>query len=163
MTCCVTGRRPERFPFPCDQNDPTYKHYRGRLREEVLSLYLEGYRTFLCGMAEGADLDFAEEVLTIQAACNDVILEAALPYPPFERKYPGRRERILSLCNRVHTVSDYYYAGCMQKRNIFMVDRSITVLAIWDGVPSGGTFNTISYAKEVGRSIRYLMLNELPN
>lgn len=42
-----------------------------------------------------------------------------------------------------------------------MADGADMVYAIWNGKESGGTWNTIRYARSKGKSIRYLMLAEL--
>lgn len=49
----------------------------------------------------------------------------------------------------------------MQKRNEYMVDKSDLVFAIWNRERLGGTWNTIKYAVKKGKSIRYIMLNEI--
>ena len=51
----------------------------------------------------------------------------------------------------------------MQLRNQYMVDNSDLVLAIWNGKESGGTWNTIKYARKQGKKIQYLMLNDFEN
>ena len=40
----------------------------------------------------------------------------------------------------------------MQKRNVYMVDHSDYVVAVWDGTRSG-TGNTVEYAKTKGKGI----------
>ncbi len=40
--------------------------------------------------------------------------------------------------------------GCMQRRNRYMVDRSSLLIAVYDGIPQGGTLNTLSYAMGKG-------------
>jgi uncharacterized phage-like protein YoqJ len=41
-----------------------------------------------------------------------------------------------------------YHPDKLQKRNIWMVDRSTAVLALWDG-SKGGTANCVKYAEKV--------------
>ena len=43
---------------------------------------------------------------------------------------------------------DPYAVWKMQKRNIWMVDQSNVVVAVWNGEKSGGTYNCIKYAIE---------------
>ena len=45
-----------------------------------------------------------------------------------------------------------YFNGCMQKRNQYMVDTSSVLIAVYDGV-SGGTKNTVEYAKKKDKKI----------
>ena len=48
MVCCVTGHRPNGFPFPREKNAKHYENYLYRLRREMELLYNKGYRSFLC-------------------------------------------------------------------------------------------------------------------
>ncbi len=167
MICCVTGHRPKYFPFQREDNDPRYINYIDQLYLELEKLIREGYRDFISGMADGADIDFANHVLFFRDIEEDITLEAALPYPPPYQKnltdYCIERNCILMVCNKKTIVSPYYQKGCFQKRNHYMVDKSDLVLAIWNGKHSGGTWNTIKYAQSKNKKIRYIMLNEIPN
>ena len=58
-------------------------------------------------------------------------------------------------------ISERYFKGCMQKRNRYMVDKSDLVLAIWNGSETGGTWNTIKYARSKNKEILYIMLDEI--
>ena len=166
MVCCVTGHRPNGFPFPRVDNDYTYFEYVDTLYLEIEDLIRKGYRHFITGMAEGADIDFAEAVLYYRDnEEEDVALEAALPcplsYPKEITEYIEKRYFILESCDSKNIISPHYYRGCMQKRNGYMVDKSDLVLAIWNGQRKGGTWNTIKYAISVGKPIRYIMLNKI--
>lgn len=165
MICCVTGHRSKGFPFPRDDCHIEYIDYIYTLRMEIERLLREDYRDFICGMAEGADLDFAQEVLTFRMDEDNITLEAALPYPIQESKrktvYSEMRDDLIFECNRKTLVSPYYHKGCMQKRNQYMVDKSDIVLAIWNGENRGGTWNTIQYAQAKGKPIRYILLKEM--
>lgn len=39
-----------------------------------------------------------------------------------------------------------------------MVDHSLLVLAIWNGMEKGGTWNTIRYARQKEKAIQYIRL-----
>lgn len=41
----------------------------------------------------------------------------------------------------------------MQNRNMWMVDNSDILIAIWSGKPTGGTANCVNYAKKLGKPI----------
>lgn len=165
MICCVTGHRSPGFPFARNVSDVEYAFYIDRLYNEIQNLICEGYRDFITGMAEGADLDFARAVLYYKDIEMDITLEAALPYPVTypknQSEYIEERNDILSVCDKKTVVSDHYFRGCMQKRNCYMVDKADIVLAIWNGKSAGGTWNTIKYARSKGKNIRYIMINDL--
>lgn len=162
MICCVTGHRPKGFPFLRNLYEPLYKEYLDKLYCEIQDLIKDGYTDFITGMAEGADIDFAEYVIAAKNINTRITLEAALPYPvaPSTNKTPygEQRDRVLKLCDNSHTVSTHYYRGCMQKRNRYMVDKSDIILAIWNGKKEGGTWDTIRYAQSKEKTIRYIML-----
>lgn len=109
MTCCVTGHRPQRFPFPRNGSCEAYEHYKIELNETLERLIQNGYTHFITGMAEGADLDFAQCVLLKKESYPHITLEAALPYShrPAKQKSPTaiEREAILSMCDRIVEVS----------------------------------------------------------
>lgn len=163
MTCCVTGARPENFPFV--YND-VIKHaiYLDELRDKIENLIYEGYTHFISGMARGVDLDFA---LLVNMLKFDycITLEAAIPYPDQAVKWEYDDwlgyQVLLEECDKKTIVSPKYVRGCMQIRNQYMVDHSELVLAVWNGQKKGGTWNTIRYAQSVGKPIRFLMLNEI--
>ena len=166
MVCCVTGHRPGGFPFSREEYALKYMVYMERMRHEILSLICEECDTFYTGMAEGADIDFAETVLDLRDREEyDISLIAALPYPVRtvirETDYHKTRNEILFRCDRTEIVSPKYDKGCMQRRNQYMVDRSDLVLAVWNGKEQGGTWNTIRYARSKGKEIRYIMLHEI--
>ena len=165
MICCVTGHRPHGFPFSREDENILFLRYKEILSLEIDKLISYGCDHFITGMADGADIDFAELVLEKRDAGRDVILEAALPYPYFPRKKTtnasAKKENILISCDMLHTVSPYYYKGCMIRRNQYMVDKSDIVLAIWNGKENGGTWNTLKYAVSKGKIVKYIMLADI--
>ena len=166
MICCVTGHRHSGFTFERNPENIRFSRYNLMLYSEIKCLISFGYNHFISGMAEGADLDFAKAVIHLRDTEKlPIILECALPYPvnPSKRliEYNKERDFILSKCDRLSIVSPYYHGGCMQKRNCYMVDKSDTVLAVWNGKESGGTWNTIKYAQKNQKPIVYIMLNEI--
>ena len=160
MVCCVTGHRPKGFPFPRVRGDERFERYLDKLKYEVGKLITEGYTYLVTGLAEGADLDFAWVGTLYRRKRPEVFIEGVAPYR--RAKNPGSfRDKIISECDKVTVLSERYYSGCMQDRNMHMVDKSDIVLAIWNGEEHGGSWNTISYARSQGKKIVYIMLNEL--
>lgn len=152
-SCCFTGHRPGRLPWGDWEDDPRCLELKYELAQNLERLYLRGYRHFICGMAIGCDMYFAEAVLALREIHPDVSLEAAVPCtsqadswsPKQKQRYAG----LLSRCDSRHLVQEEYSPGCMQRRNKYMVDSSSLLLACFAGVP-GGTMNTIVYAQRSG-------------
>jgi len=148
-TCCFTGHRPEKLPWGSDEGDPRCALLKRKLRDAVESAYDEGLRHFICGMARGCDLYFAEIVLSLRAERGDVTLEAAVPCPTQPDSWPEadriRWRQILAVCDLETMVQDHYTPGCMLRRNRYMVDHSALVIAVYDGT-NGGTRRTLEYA-----------------
>ena len=128
-----------------------------RIAQALEDAYAAGCRHFLCGMAQGADLYFGEAVLSLRDRRPDVTLEAAIPYLDQAKNWPqadqDRRQAILDQCDYETVVSHFYSRGCLLRRNRYMVDRSCRLIAVYDGIPQGGTFQTLAYAMQKGIAI----------
>lgn len=155
-TCCFTGHRPEKLPWRDDESRPDCLTLKARLAQALEELYDRGARHFICGMAQGCDLYFAEAVLRLREERPDVTLEAALPCPTQTRSWPEKERRryqaILDRCDLETLVQQHYDRGCMLRRNRYMVERSAMLLAVYNG-SGGGTRYTISHALDCGLQI----------
>ena len=111
---------------------------------------------FICGMAEGCDLYFAETVLALKEVYPHITLEAAIPCPSqadgWGERQKARYRNILSRCDYETMVQQSYTPGCMQRRNRYMVDHASLLIAVNDGL-RGGTRSTIEYAFKRGVSV----------
>lgn len=158
FSCCFTGYRPNKFPYKISRKDPEFLKFENRLYETVSELLDKGCDTFYCGMAMGFDLLAAEAVLFFKQTekYENVRLIAAIPYKGqdkgFSELWKKKYNRVLAASEKQVLISDSYFAGCFQKRNIFMVDNSDYVLTWFDG-ERGGTKNTLDYAKKKERYI----------
>ncbi len=112
-------------------------------------LYLEGYRDFLCGGALGFDTVAAEHVIRLREKHPDVRLIFCLPCADqsarWKRADCSKYERLLYLSDETRVLSPFYYDGCMQVRNTYMVDRSYLCIAYMARL-HGGTLSTVRYA-----------------
>lgn len=153
-TCCFTGHRTERLPWGDDENDPRCLDLKERLDAALVRAYDQGYRHFVCGMARGADLYFCRAVLALRQSRPDLTLEAAIPFQGQADRWPEQDRRqwetLLSQCDFETVVQHHYSAGCLSRRNRYMVDKSSLLLAVYDGQPSGGTLYTLLYAQRSG-------------
>lgn len=149
-TCCFTGHRPEKLPWGMDETDPRCIRLKAKMDQVLETAYQKGMRHFICGMAQGSDLYFAEAVLKLRHYYPDVTLEAARPCETQARSWPEREQKryqsILDQCNYETLVQHTYSPGCMQRRNRYMVDHAQLVIAVYNGEPKGGTAQTLSYA-----------------
>ena len=149
-TCCFTGHRPNKLPWGTNEGDPRCTALKQQLARAVERAYEAGCRHFICGMARGCDLYFCQAVLTLREHCPDVTVEAAIPCQTQTDNWPARERAqhavLLDQCNFETMVQHHYDRGCMMRRNRYMVDRSCRIIAVYDGIPSGGTANTLAYA-----------------
>ena len=153
ITCCFTGHRTTKLPWGDHEEDPRCLRLKAQLLDAVRSAYDDGFRHFICGMAQGCDFYFAEAVLALRAEYPEITLEAAVPCPTQAESWPAaekaRYRRLLSACDYETMVQDHYSPGCMQRRNRYMVDHSALVIAVFDG-QGGGTRQTLAYALASG-------------
>ena len=162
-SCCFTGHRPGKLPWRYDESDPRCLDLKRRMSDAVETAYEQGFRHFLCGMAQGCDLYFCECVLALRARRPDVTVEAAIPCPGQAEAWPAdqraRYERLVAACDLETLVSSQYSPSCMQRRDRYMVDHAALLIAAFDGT-AGGTRYTVEYAMR--RRISIVDLDILP-
>lgn len=153
ISCCFTGHRPEKLNI-------SEKDAKVLLCNAIQSAIDRGYRIFITGMAKGCDIWAGELILEFKNIYPDIKLICALPYPTF---YRGRNKseqalykKILSNATLVHISYPSYSPLSYQSRNMWMVDNSTLVIALFTG-EAGGTRNTIKYAENQGVEIMNLL------
>ena len=155
-TCCFTGHRASKLPWGGDESDVRCVKLKQELYEIVTLLYREGIRWYVCGMALGCDTYFADAVLRARTECKGIKLEAAIPCLGQSARWNdgqrARYEHLVANCESKTVISPQYTFECMEKRNRYMVEKSGTLVAVTNG-GSGGTLNTVNYAKKLGRRI----------
>ncbi len=154
--CAFTGHRAAKLPWGFDERDPRCLALKKRIYDVTEAVCSTGVRSFLCGMANGCDLYFAEAVLALRRVYPDVELEAAIPYAGQAERWSAREraryDDILRQCSRCTVLAQNYSRECMMDRNRYMVDRCSILIACFDGRP-GGTLNTLRYALRLDREI----------
>ena len=109
-SCCFTGHRPAKLPWGYNESDPRGVKLKERIADAVLLAYQEGYRHFLCGMAQGCDLYFCEAVLALRERYPEVTVEAAIPCPTQADAWPeaerDRYRELVARCDMETMVSD---------------------------------------------------------
>ena len=162
-SCCFTGHRPGKLPWGYDETDPRCLDLKRRMADAVEAAYAQGFRHFLCGMAQGGDLYFCECALALRARRPDVTVEAAIPCPGQADAWPAdqraRYGRLVAACDFETLVSSQYSPSCMQRRDRYMVDHASLLIAAFDGT-AGGTRYTVEYAMR--RRVSIVDLDILP-
>ena len=163
-TCCFTGHRPDKLPWGEDESDPRCERLKRSIARAVEDAYTAGCRQFISGMARGGDLYFAEAVLELRGRHPDVLLECARPCVTQADSWPDREkaryQSILDRCNLETLVQHNYDRFCMMRRNQYMVDRSGRIIAVYNGMPKGGTYQTLLYAMKKGLATHILDLED---
>ena len=158
---CATGHRPLNGAWDIAHTD------RQTLRENLYPIIKRahingGFSTFICGMAQGFDTDFALSVIKLRLEMEGgVFLVAAIPFKNQERAWKKEDQEIYAeLINQADSVIEVCDPGFANwkyhARNRFMVDNSEHVLAFWDG-SQGGTSATIQYALSAGKPVLNLL------
>lgn len=154
--CSFTGHRPEKLPWRSNESDPRCVALKEKLIDAIRSVYSSGISHFICGMAKGCDMYFAEAVIALRDEYSDITLEAAVPCPTQSHGWGSadrqRYNYILHQCDHVELVQHEFTPDCMMLRNKYMVDHSNVLIAVYDGTV-GGTMGTVNYATRQGLEI----------
>ena len=154
--CTFTGHRPKKLPWGYNENDRRCLALKRQIFDVCEAIASTGVRSFICGMAEGCDLYFAEAVLALKKRYPDIRLEAAIPYAGQANGWSeGQRRRyevILSQCDEQSVLRQNYSRECMMERNRYMVDKAQILIVCCDGT-SGGSLNTLRYAMDKDKEI----------
>ncbi|MBQ3423871.1 MAG: DUF1273 family protein [Clostridia bacterium] len=151
--CAFTGYRPARMPWGSDESDVRCLEFKFRLREALEYLIGMGYADFMSGGALGFDLMAAEMVLSLREKYPWLRLIMVIPFDGQADRWNdaqrSRWRRAIEASDRVIHVSHRYDRGVFFRRNHRMVAGADALLAAWDG-QSGGTANTVAYARRMG-------------
>ena len=132
-----------------------------RLQEAVRTAYDSGYRVFVCGGARGFDTLAALEVLKCRSHCPDIRLVIAVPCLSQADRWPVKDREIywsiLQQADEKVILSDFYYSGCMQNRNRYMVDAASLCICYMTRF-EGGTWFTVRYAVRSGVPVKNLAM-----
>ena len=155
-SCCFSGHRPGKLPWRDDLTDPRCLALREKIGDVCRALADSGIRHFICGMALGCDMLFAEEVIRLREERENVTLEAAIPCEEQAARWAeaerNRYFRLVSQCDFETLLQRQYTPDCMLKRNRYMVDHASVLLTVYDGT-MGGTGSTVRYAMRKGLEI----------
>ena len=155
-SCCFTGYRPEKFPFPFESDCLEQREFLRRLNLAISEKIEKGCTVFYCGMAQGFDIVAGEQVSVFKMANKNIRLIGVVPFRNMEKSWRGdwkkRYTELLAECDEVVVLNETYGKWVFDQRNRYMVDRSRHVLTYYDG-KKGGTGNTVKYALKNGREV----------
>lgn len=162
---CFTGHRPQSIPFLRDEEREKSIALKKQIRAEVIRLIeTENVTHFISGMALGTDQICAEIVLELKEQYPHITLECAFPCKTQAVRWNEKsRERYFTIiyqADKKTMVQREYTYDCMMKRNMYMVDKSDFVIAVWNGSKSG-TGNIVAYAKSKDKKIIQINPNEI--
>ncbi len=146
-SCALTGHR---------ELPPDFDEY--ALVEQLENLIKEGYREFLCGMAQGFDLLALSHLVRLKKEYS-IFIEACIPFEGQEKNYLSKDRalyrKLLAECDRKSVIFPHYVNGCFLVRDRYLIDGANAVLA-YCRKKQGGTAYTVNYAKEKGLPVYFL-------
>ena len=129
------------------------------LENEILAAIMDGYTTFITGMAYGTDIWAGSIVVRLKDRYPDIKLIAAIPFPEFsnnwDEEWKKKYDRLLASADLVKVICPEYHDGVYQLRNQWMVNHCSRLIGIYNGQP-GGTRNTINYARSAKLTVKCL-------
>jgi uncharacterized phage-like protein YoqJ len=159
-TCCFTGHRPKALPWKNDETDLRCISCKSKIKFTLETLIVEdGYERFISGMAMGADTICAQIALSLKILYPHIKLLCAVPNYAFTEGWADENIRkfrdILDHADEVKYISGNteYNRRDFMKRNIYMVDSSELVIAVYKEGESGGTKNTVDYARSKNKKV----------
>lgn len=152
MMIAITGHRPGKLGGYRPKN-PTEVGIRNKLGD-ILSRAKLRYRdqlSIISGMALGVDTWWAEAALG-----RDIPVHAYIPFEGQQRKWPREsQDQYWDLLDQIQTTGTVRYvcdpgyaAWKLMERNKAMVRDCDVLVAVWDGLKTGGTYHCISWAQE---------------
>lgn len=147
MIIGITGHRPNRL-YGYDLTDKRYLTLKNKFRDILIR---DKCKIALSGMALGVDTLFAQAVLELREQGQDIKLYCIIPCIDQERMWSKKDKElyknIVNSADKVKYTSKQSYKPCsMQKRNEYIVEHCDKLIAVWDGIRQGGTYNCIQYA-----------------
>lgn len=172
---CFTGHRKLADQYYNRYNPSVEWQTLATFLDEVVRSLIYNYHVdlFITGLAIGVDMLAGECVQRVRISLTEpnavptpgpptqIKLVGAMPFPSQAGKWPQPTRdhftSVYNMCDEVVAVSqDPYSPAKMQIRNEWMVDRATYVIAIWNGIESGGTWNCIRYAYKCSKPVLWI-------
>ena len=145
---CFTGHR--------EISDEEMERLPGLLERVLGELYARGARVFRTGGAQGFDTMAALAVLNMKETCPDVELELVLPCRDqtegWDMAAVQTYHYIMQKADFCDFLFDHYIEGCMQERDLALVEGGDVCVA-YCARSQGGTAFTFAYAMQEGLEV----------
>ena len=154
-TCCVTGHRPNTFPWKDNIEDSRLQVLLERIEKAVDTALEYGARKFICGNAASVDTWTAQVILKKRNLFPNIYLEIALPFSSHNSNIESC-QIVQKQADFVHVVStSKHRTAAYFDRNKYMVDNSDMIIAVYDDVksPKSGTEKALEMAKKRGLEV----------
>lgn len=123
-TCCVIGGAEKQ-----NITDGQQEQFMFRIKGELLRLYRQGVRTFLCGMAAGAETAAAEAVLALRdSTLPDLRLVGVLAWEERTNNWsePDRDRffAVMERCDEEIMLQTAYTEGALERQREYLLQSS---------------------------------------
>jgi len=123
-TCCVIGGAEKQ-----NITDGQQEQFMFRTKGELLRLYRQGVRTFLCGMAVGAETAAAEVVLALRdSTLSDLRLVGILAWEERTNNWSeSDRDRffaVMERCDEEIMLQTAYTEGALERQREYLLQNS---------------------------------------
>lgn len=164
LTINITGHRPQKLFGFIALDDPKYAGIKHAMKVAVKHLIDEhGEKkkvVVISGMALGIDQIFVEAMVDARRYYRSIgvgfDIVAAVPCKNHSSKWPPASQadykKLLEQCDRVEVLQEEYTRDCLERRNLWMVERSDATIAVWNG-GRGGTADCVRDAAQKGNEI----------
>ena len=123
-TCCIIGGTNKKT----DTDNPQ-EQFIWRIKGEILRLYRQGVRSFLCGMAAGAETAAAEVVLALRdSTLSDLRLVGVLAWEERTNNWsePDRDRffAVMERCDEEIMLQTAYTEGALERQREYLLQNS---------------------------------------
>jgi len=162
--CCFTGHRPHLFPWGEDMTDPRAVALIAALDEAIEEAIADGITEFICGGALGVDTWAATRVLRAKGRHPHIRLILARPWEGHNSTVTNPDYLwVKQSADQRLVISQKEGKEAFLERDRWMVEHSSRIIAVYDEASGlkGGTFYTLTYAKEQGLWVKQIKWTQL--
>ncbi len=148
ISCCYTGHR----DIPYEDFPAVYK----KVLKKTEELISEGICHFYTGGAVGFDMIALEALTELKKVYPHISIHIIIPCEGHTRHWgenmKDKFSRLSQYADEVKCLSPFYFDGCMQVRNRYLVEHSCCCIAYLKRI-SGGSAYTVNYAEKSGLTV----------